>query len=148
MRSSKAKSWVEVMEKNNAFEHEFFSHVFVVQKIIYFFLFWRLRHWKFWDSNNLLLWIFVVLIFCRLTIFDNRMSYWFYDHKLKEMNNDWFIPMLTYHSLLIVDWGVDYSTVILFITWKCVPCGISHTVIFLQISCEEMDGPFLRNFWS
>ena len=32
-------------------------------------------------------------------------------------------------------------------TWKCVPSGISQTIIFLQISCEEMDGSFLRNFW-
>ena len=32
-------------------------------------------------------------------------------------------------------------------TWKCVPCGISQTIIFLQISCEEMDGPSLRNLW-
>ena len=103
-RLSKAKSWIEVMWKNNAFEHEFFFHVFVVQKII-FFLFCHFRHWKFWDSSNLLLWISVVLTFCRLTIYDNRMSYWFYDHKLKEMKNNWFIPMLTYHSMLTVDWG-------------------------------------------
>ena len=32
-------------------------------------------------------------------------------------------------------------------TWKCVPCRISQTIIFLQISCAEMDGPFLRNLW-
>ena len=71
----------------------------------FFFLFWRLRHRKLWDSNNLLLWNFVILIFCRLTIYDNRMGYWFYDNKLKEMNKNWFIPMLTYYSLLTVDWA-------------------------------------------
>ena len=63
---SKTKSWIDVMWKNTAFWPEFFSNVFIVREIFYFFWLLNLKislqerptHWKLWDSNNLLLFTF------------------------------------------------------------------------------------------